>query len=62
LTPAEAQVRVHAAISAIHSVLLYHSPLDETALADELVVVASGTLGIAAPLAMTLDSTEPHAV
>ena len=34
VTPQQAQLRVHAAISAIHSVLLYHSPLD----ADEMTV------------------------
>ena len=41
VTPEQAQLRVHAAISAIHSVLLYHSPLD----ADELTVQLGSVAG-----------------
>jgi AcrR family transcriptional regulator len=53
LTPGQAQVRVHAAISTVHSVLQYHSQLSETVLAEELVVTASDALGISAPTAPT---------
>ena len=52
LSQAQAQVRVHAAISAIHSVLLYHSQLDEAGLADELFAVISSTLHARAPHAI----------
>lgn len=47
LSPGQAQLRVHAAISTIHSCLLYHSSLTPAELANELVIAASDTLGIA---------------
>ena len=46
LTPEQAQVRVHATISSIHSVLLYHSPLDQPGLTDEMVMVSGDVLGL----------------
>lgn len=44
VTPQQARLRVHAAISAIHSVLLYHSPLDADELTVRLGSVAGGIL------------------
>jgi AcrR family transcriptional regulator len=50
LSPAQVQVLVHAAISAIHSSLRYRNHLTETELAAFLEGVACGMLGVA-PLA-----------
>ncbi|WP_214103368.1 TetR/AcrR family transcriptional regulator [Acrocarpospora catenulata] len=46
LDPAHAQVRVHAAISCIHSILRYRSPLPYEELADQLTEAACRALGI----------------
>ena len=46
LTPAQAQVLVHGAISSVHSVLLYRSSLPDADLANSLQMVACRVLGI----------------
>lgn len=46
LTPPQRQVLVHAAISGMHSVLRFRSPLAEDALAEFMTSVARHTLGL----------------
>lgn len=53
LDPARSQVLVHAAISAIHSSLRYHSELDGTELAAELAAAAVRALGVDATAPVT---------
>jgi AcrR family transcriptional regulator len=67
LAPGEAQVRVHGAISAIHSCLRYHAHVDEATLAAMLEASACRVLDITAlgalhpaPLALT-DTTDAEA-
>lgn len=47
-TPEHAQMRVHASISAIHSVLLYHSPLQTGEMVAQLTRVAGDILHLPA--------------
>lgn len=58
LTAAQAQVRVHAAISAVHSVLLYHSPLEGPELSEAMVATVCGTLGISPDLSVPAQASE----
>jgi AcrR family transcriptional regulator len=58
LTPAQVQVLVHAAISAVHSWLRYRSHLQEEELAEFLEQVACSMMGIE-PLPADVDAVRP---